>query len=345
MAAVDIVIPNYNYGRYLRACAKSVLDQDIGDLRLLIVDNASSDESAAVARQLAAEDPRVELLLRPGNLGPHASFNAGIDWAQADYFLLLFADDFLVPGALRRAVLAMEAQPSVAFTYGLDVAISGDDAIPSLPPQSADPPCRTEPGHAFIERFCRLGVFQIPGPSIVVRTSAQKAAGHYLEALPHSDDYHMWLRLALQGETAELDCVQAGIRSHGTNRSQDLRMRQLLHIRHTAEAAEAFFANEGRMLPDCGRLLRVARRGIAERAYWSAVAHLLRGAPGASELMRFALSRRPQLALLPPLGYLLNRPDTKRRLRALLEPAPSGRAAAGELVAGQRGQAVRAGLQ
>ena len=60
--------------------------------------------------------------------------------------------------------------------YGRDVAIRGDAPIPTIAAQSAAPPVATMSGRAFIERFCRLGVFQIPGPSIVVRTSVQKRA-------------------------------------------------------------------------------------------------------------------------------------------------------------------------
>jgi glycosyltransferase involved in cell wall biosynthesis len=317
MASVDILVPNYNYGRYLRACVGSVLSQDLEDLRVLIVDNASTDDSHTIARDLARSDPRVKLVLRAENLGPHASFNEGIDWAGSDYFLLLFADDFLMPGALRRAVAIMERDRSIAFTYGHDVAISGDAAIPDIGEQPEDVPYSVADGHDFIERFCRLGVFQIPGPSIIIRTSAQKQAGHYDAALPHSDDYHMWLRLALQGRVAALDCIQAGIRSHGANRSEDLRARHILHIQHTADAAEHFFTREGAVLPDCEYLRRLARRGIAERAYWSAISHALRGERGTVELLRLAVGLRPMLAILPPVGYLLRRPDTIRRLGRL----------------------------
>lgn len=318
MASVDVVVPNYNYGRYLEACVNSVLSQDIADLRVLIVDNASTDDSAAVAERLAAEDPRVELLLRPENLGPHASFNAGIDWARADYFLLMFSDDFLVPGALRRAISVMEKDRSIAFCYGRDVAIRGDAPIPAIAAQSAAPPVATMSGRAFIERFCRLGVFQIPGPSIVVRTSVQKRAGHYRPALPHSDDYELWLRLAMHGTVAELDCIQAGIRAHDANRSTDLWTHQSLHIRHTADAAESFFHHEGRWLDGAERLHRRARRGIAERAYWSAVSHALRGNPEAFRLLMLAIRMAPATAVLPPLGYLLQRSDTMPRVRVLL---------------------------
>ncbi len=63
--AIDVVIPNFNYGRYLAACADSVLQQSGVDVRLLIIDNASTDNSREVANELAAGDARVELLLRP----------------------------------------------------------------------------------------------------------------------------------------------------------------------------------------------------------------------------------------------------------------------------------------
>src|SRR5262245_45110968 len=103
MTSVDVAIPNYNYGRYLRGCAESVLSQDIETLRVLIIDNASTDNSAEVARELARADPRVEIRIREKNLGAHASFNEAVEWAAADYFLILCSDDTLAPGSLRRA--------------------------------------------------------------------------------------------------------------------------------------------------------------------------------------------------------------------------------------------------
>ncbi len=319
MKSVDVVIPNYNYGRYLRACVGSVLSQDVEKLRVLIVDNASTDDSPEVARELAAMDPRVELRLHETNLGPHASFNEGIDWAESDYFLILCSDDFLVPGALNRAVTIMEENPDIAYTYGRDVDIQGDSPIPSIAGQQTQPPYRLDSSRSFIERFCRLGVFQIPGPSIVIRTSVQKRTGYYRTELPHSDDYDVWLRLALHGSVAELDCIQAGIRTHGTNRSSDLWARQILHILHTADAAECFFAHEGGEMPDAKYLHRLARRGLAERAYWSAISHLLRGEKGVGELLKLAFRWRPVTAFLPPVGYLLQRPDTLRRLQRLVD--------------------------
>ena len=313
MASVDVVVPNYNYGRYLRACVESILEQEAVTIRVLIIDNASSDDSAEIARSLA-RDPRVELVLRTENLGTHASFNEGIDWAEADYFLLMFSDDFLVPGALKRATDAMEADRSIAFTYGRDIPVRGNAPIPHIPKQPDPAPLHIHQSRDFIKRFCRLGVFQIPGPSIVVRTSVQKRVGHYRAALPHSDDYEVWLRLAMHGPIGELDCIQAGIRSHDANRSTELWAHQIQHILHTAAAAQSFFDHEGGYMKGSRVLRRLAQRGIANRAYWSGISHLLRRDREAVDLFKLAFRLSPLSALIPPVAYLINRPDALRRI-------------------------------
>jgi len=316
MASIDVVIPCYQYGRYLRECVKSVLDQDVEHLRVLIIDNASTDGSADIARRLAAEDARVSVIAHSTNRGPHASFNEGIDWATADYFLLLFADDLLVPGALSRAISVMEANPDVSMTYGRAAALYGDADASALhiPPQKSD--WRIMDGLSFIERFCRTAVFHVPGSALVVRTSAQKQAGHYRPELPHSDDYDVWLRLACQGRVAETDAFQATLRIHGTNRSTFLAEVHVRHLVHTEKAIDCFFAHDGAGLPHASALLRMARRSLSDRAYWSAVSNLARGnVRGSLALLRFALQRRPVSLLFPPLGYLLRRDDTLARIR------------------------------
>ncbi|HET7413155.1 MAG TPA: glycosyltransferase family 2 protein [Pararhizobium sp.] len=313
MPSIDIAIPNYNYGRYLGACIASVLSQDGIDLRVLVIDNGSADESVSVARAFARADRRVQVRLRQTNVGPHASFNEAIDWARADYFLMLCSDDLLVPGALHRAIAVMEKNCDVAFVYGRDVQMRGNGPAPQVPPPPGPVPWSRMEGLDFIRRFCRLGVFQIPGPTLVVRTAVQKRAGYYRSELPHSDDYDVWLRFATFGAVGAMDCVQAVNRRHADNRSGLFRNRQLLHIRHTAAAADCFFAHEGSRLPGAARLHRLARRSLAERAYWAAVSGFLRGQP-AHELFSYAFHEQPRTALLPPVDYLLRRPDTRQRM-------------------------------
>src|SRR3954453_18503705 len=118
MTKVDIVIPCYNYGRFLEPCVRSVLAQSVRDLRVLIIDDGSSDDSLSVAKSLAERDPRVSVISHPRNWGHIATYNEGIEWASAYYFLLLSADDLLVPGALERAARIMDANSDVVLVHG-----------------------------------------------------------------------------------------------------------------------------------------------------------------------------------------------------------------------------------
>ena len=105
MGSVSVVVPCYNYGLFLEDAITSVLDDQEGvDVRVLIIDDASSDDSAEAARKIAARDPRVEVTVHATNKGHIATYNEGLlEWADGDYCVLLSADDRLTPGALRRA--------------------------------------------------------------------------------------------------------------------------------------------------------------------------------------------------------------------------------------------------
>src|SRR6516165_6226075 len=120
MSSVSVVIPCYKYGHFLEDVVASVLDDQAGvDVRVLIIDDASPDDSAEMARKIAAREPRVEVAVHEANKGNIATFNEGLlEWADGDYSVLMSADDRLTPGALRRARDLLDACPRVGFVYG-----------------------------------------------------------------------------------------------------------------------------------------------------------------------------------------------------------------------------------
>ncbi len=183
---VDVVVPCYNYGRYLGRCVGSVLAQQDVPVRVLIVDDASRDDSAQVARDLA-KDPRVEVVVHPHNRGHVPAFNERVDWASADYSRLLSAADMVAPGALARAVALMEAHPSVAFVHGSIVRFHGEDELAAARAEvrSAARPTLLE-GVAFIDDVCRRAINPVETASAVVRSSVQKRVGGYNPALPRA---------------------------------------------------------------------------------------------------------------------------------------------------------------
>jgi glycosyltransferase involved in cell wall biosynthesis len=321
MASVDVIVPCYQYGHFLRDCAASVLTQDVSDLRLVIIDNASTDNTLEVARELAAADRRVEVIAHGSNLGHLASFNEGIDRASASYFLILCADDLLAPGALARAVSIMERHPEVVLTYGAALVIGPNETIPATNKYPKEAQWRILPGRELLERCCRAARGHIPGPTAVVRTSAQKQVGHYRVGLPHTNDLEVWLRFACLGAIAETDAIQGVIRGHPGNRCSSVSDIHDWDL-HFEAAFDSFFAHEGGSLPDANRLRRAVRRALSERAYWGSVTHLLRGnAQLSSRLLRFAFSRWPTSMLIPPFGYLFRREDAFGRIGQVLSEA------------------------
>lgn len=312
MPKIDVIVPCYRYGRYLRACVGSVLDQSLRDLRVLIIDDASPDDSAEIAAEMARADARVEVLRHAANRGHIATYNEGLEWAAAEYLLLLSADDLLAPGALARAAALMDAEPEVALTHGR--CLAWDDATP-LPALADGPGSWTvEDGAAFIRRICASGINPVHTPSAILRTAVQKRAGGYRPHLPHSGDLEMWLRIALEGRVATTPAVQAVRRFHAANMSAGFYADARADYQQCKAAFDSFFAAcEGR-LPDAARLRAQADGALAARAFWTGVGQICRGERDNGRwLLRFATDLCPRLRVLPPLGRLLRRRDAARR--------------------------------
>lgn len=322
MTSVDVVVPCYQYGSFLSDCVASIQRQGIENLRILIVDNASSDNSVEVANRLASEDKRIEVVARKKNLGPNASYNEGIDWAAGDYMVIVDADDLIADGCVTSAVAFLERHPNVAFAYGIE--LQGEFAagvFPSISHAASRAPWTVVPGLQFIERTCSYPFNTVANSSVIVRTAAQKAVGHYNPRLPHSDDLEMWLRLAHVGDIASTKAVHSIRRIHPRQLTQ-VYARKAAALDYVARLAafDSFFARDG--LADTLRLRRLARRSLSSRAYWSALSHAYRRRYNdAWDLFRFAGRHCPNMLVLPPLDWLFRMPGSGERLRAILSGA------------------------
>ncbi len=339
MASVDVLVPCYNYGRFLRDCVASVLAQQGVELRILIIDNASADDSLAVARDLAAGDGRVDVLAHAVNRGATFSYNEGIDWASSEYFLILDADDFLVPGALARAAAVMERNPLISFTHGIEARLEADGNVRAFQMKPGDPELLVATGLDFIRRLCRTPVNDIGANTVIRRTSAQKQIGYYRGSLPYTDDLEMWLRLASVGSVGCIRTIQAVRRYHAARMSVHYQSVQVRDFVERERAFESFFANEGRTIVEANLLMAEARRGLGEHAYWSAISHFSRGqGRTGAELMRLSHQRRPRALMLPPLGWLVKMERPFGRASEIISEAISFRRRIGR-AAGRVGNA------
>jgi hypothetical protein len=168
---------------------------------VIIVDDASTDGSADVARELAAADPRIRTILHGQNRGHVPSLNEGLDAARGDYLVLLSADDALTPGALARATSLLELNPQVSFAYGFPLAF--EDGLPSARVQARS--WTIWSGREWMQRCCRSGRNCIQSSEVVMRASVYRELGGYNTGLPHSGDLELWLRAASVGDVGHVD--------------------------------------------------------------------------------------------------------------------------------------------
>jgi glycosyltransferase involved in cell wall biosynthesis len=318
---LDVIVPCYNYGRYLRQCVTSVLREPRLAVRVLIIDDASSDDSAEEARRLAAEDDRIEVRVHATNQGHVATFNEGLDWVEQDYLLLLSADDIAAPGALRRAVDLMEARPEVAFVIGRAIRFRTEDEFAAAEREALDDLAagvgeQVTAGWDFIGRLCHSSMNPVETATAVVRSAVHKRVGHYAPALRHSGDLEMWLRCARHGHVGEIAAVQAFVRLHGANMrdgycGQDAQGDYL----QRRDAFVSFFERLGDD-PDHGVLLDVALSALAQNLLWDASRAIEQGRPCA-ELVALAIDIHPGVRRTAQYRRLM----IKRRMHKILDIA------------------------
>jgi glycosyltransferase involved in cell wall biosynthesis len=267
---VTVVIPHFNYGQYLPTAVATALGQPSVDVDVLIVDDASTDGSAAVARELAAGDSRISLIEHPINKRHIATYNDGLAAATGDYVVLLSADDALSPGSLARSTALMEANSSVGLVYGNVRTFSDTPPVGGTAPASwngAHESWTVWRGEEWLGLTSRRGRNVIMNPEVVMRRDVLSEIGGYDPRFPHSADLFLWLRAAARGDVGRVNgTVQAFYRVHDTNMHTTQFGGLLDDYSAVRDTFDAFFDEDGGLLTDAGRLRDRAHRAIAREA-------------------------------------------------------------------------------
>ncbi|QGN59141.1 glycosyltransferase [Nostocoides sp. HKS02] len=322
MGSVSVVIPCYRYGHFLEDAVRSVLDDQPGmDVRVLIIDDASPDDSAEVARGIAAREPRVEVAAHAANRGHIATYNEGLlDWASGDYSVLMSADDRLTPGALRRATDLLDTHPDTGFAYGNVLWFSDGAPLPKARTRTRG--WSVWPGHQWLERRFRHAQTGIISPEVVVRTSLQQRVGGYDPRLPHVGDQEMWLRLAAHADVGFVrGADQAYYRRHGQNMSTAYT--ELTTLAQFRLAHELVLTQCHDQLSEASALSDVVHRKLAWKALLNAARAYDRGRTSETpvdELVAFAVDCWPEARRLPIYRALALRRRIGPRAMPYLQP-------------------------
>ncbi len=288
-ARVSVVIPCYRYGRYLRGAVDSALDQPGLDVDVLIVDDASPDDSAAIAKSIAAGEPRVQVHVNETNQRHIATYNRGLSRVTGEFVVLLSADDLLVPGAVTRAVALMQAHPTVGFVYGRAPRFWGTPPRPRRGPSL----WATWSGPEWLGLQCRRGSNIIMSPEAVMRRAVMTELGGYDPEMPHAADMELWMRAALRwdvGRVAGSD--QAFYRQHEANMHVDVFGGVLDDLTARRQVFDKILNKDAPgVLGDAERQRRYAmsRRTLAREAVETALYAVERGVPDGRERAKACL--------------------------------------------------------
>ncbi len=296
MTLVSIITPSYNQAQFLEHTLQSVLQQegvrlvttkdgrrglrddspiDI-DLEYFVIDGGSTDGSLSLIDQIS---DRLAGWVSEKDQGQAEAINKGFARARGEIIAWLNSDDLLLPGAVRKAVETLQANPDLGMVYG--------DAI------TIDPDGRPLSGLSFgnwglIEL---LSFRMICQPAVFMRREVLEQAGYLDESYHFMLDHHLWIRLARLAPIQHISEVLAAARHHP-------------QAKNVSQAA-AFSAETQRVLkwaltqPDLSELFHHNRRLILGGAYRLQARYYLEGGQSARALEYYlrALVNRPGYAL------------------------------------------------
>ena len=183
---VSVVLPVHDGERYLAAAIDSVLGQTHRNLELIVLDDGSTDGTAAVAASFT--DPRVVLVRNERNLGLVPTLNKGLELARGELVARMDADDIAEPTRIERQVARFAADASlVALGTAIDYIDSGN--------RPAGVPRRQVQGEALL-RWRLLRGTCVYHPTLMLHRARAGADARYSIDFPHAEDYELLLRLS-----------------------------------------------------------------------------------------------------------------------------------------------------
>jgi len=183
---ISVLMTAYNREKFIADSIKSVLASDYTNFELIIVDDASTDQTVKIAQEFASEDPRVRVIVNEKNLGDYANRNYAAKFARGEYIKYLDSDDYIYPYGLKTMVNMMMSHPHV----GWGLCISKVDMIVDGPL-----PLELSPKQAYEHHYLGKSLFnKSPLDAIIKRELFFAENGFITKRL--IGDFEFWHRLA-----------------------------------------------------------------------------------------------------------------------------------------------------
>lgn len=204
---VSVVIPTHNRAHEVTRAAQSVLAQDLPALEVLVVDDASSDDTPEVLDRLSARDPRVRVIRSEKSVGPGGARNLGLDAANGDLVAFCDDDDTWLPSAGPTLVRFLDENRDFGAVSTWHMVLNAATGQASV-----------YRGPLFYDSRQLLWQNFVGIPFGMIRRSAMTSEVRFDPDLPPTEDWDMWLRCAQQRRIRTLPRVGYLYIQHGGNR-------------------------------------------------------------------------------------------------------------------------------
>jgi glycosyltransferase involved in cell wall biosynthesis len=213
---VTLVVSCHSYGRFLDRALDTIFGQDLRELEVIVVDDASEDETAEVLRKHCA-DPRLSIIRHQNWYGHISSNNEGLARARGEFVGVFDADDVLLrDDAISREVAIFDANPRVGFVYPAYLLIDEEGR-----PFRTFQPWPKDYVRGGLEEFQHLvRSLYVPHSGTLVRRRFHDRVDVYDASLPYSADWDLWLRLCTRHDVGYIAQPLMGYRTHRLQMSQ-----------------------------------------------------------------------------------------------------------------------------
>ena len=222
---VSVITVSYNREAFIREAMDSVLAQSYQDWELLVIDDASTDNTEQVVAEYAVKDPRIQYHKNNHNLGIAKTRNRGIKLSKGQYIAPLDSDDvWLDKNKLQKQVEFLDINKDYCMLGG---------GIMHIDEHSVQIKKVLFPVYDSLIRKIILQFNPFPQSTLLYRKEVAVACGGYSTDFIICDDYDLWLKMGLKAKFTNIPQVLAGYRVHGANITRTKRLttaREILQI-------------------------------------------------------------------------------------------------------------------
>lgn len=220
---VSVVVPSYNHQKFLPGALNSVLCQEIKDYELLLIDDASSDQSAEIIREFLAAHAEIpsRFSRHEKNQGGVITLNQLIEQASGEYVALINSDDIWLPEKLHKQLEYLDAHPETGAVFTQARIIDDDNRVVNTALDfKSDIFIQTNRSRGQWLRRLFFELNCLCHPSILIRRSVYDEIGLYDPRFRQLPDMQMWVRLLKHSAIHMIEEPLVQLRIHARNTSK-----------------------------------------------------------------------------------------------------------------------------